>query len=97
MKKAGGPRRRVPWFAAAVLFTCAQPLSGQMRFAHHFIERWKAPDPGGWGQTALADIDRDGDMDFIMGRRGGVVLWYEYRVAGEWPQRRWWTVPRGLP
>ena len=37
-----------------------------------------------WGQTALADVDRDGDLDFITGRRGGDVVWHEYHSATRW-------------
>lgn len=35
------------------------------RFAHHFIDRDL---PGGsWGQTALVDVDRDGDQHVVGG------------------------------
>ena len=30
------------------------------------------------GQTSLADIDRDGDLDFVTGRRAGVIVWFEF-------------------
>ncbi|MEX0938745.1 MAG: VCBS repeat-containing protein [Pirellulales bacterium] len=36
------------------------------------------------GQTSLADIDRDGDLDFITGSRGGEIQWWEYRGADDW-------------
>lgn len=53
-----------------------------MDFRHHFIE-----DDGGfdaWGCACLADIDGDGDLDFVTGGRGGGFLfWYEYD-AGVW-------------
>ncbi|MBW7998317.1 MAG: VCBS repeat-containing protein, partial [Candidatus Glassbacteria bacterium] len=57
-------------------------VSGRSWFSHHFIQRELEGDA--WGQTALCDIDRDGDLDFITGRRGGAVVWFEFREAGDW-------------
>ena len=59
-------------------------VAGEMRFAHHVVENWTGPDGGSWGQTALVDVDRDGDLDFIMARQGGVVLLYEFQAADRW-------------
>lgn len=39
------------------------------------------------GQTALADIDRDGDLDWIAGEAdhgGGRIWWWEYQNADKW-------------
>lgn len=39
------------------------------------------------GQTALADIDRDGDLDWVAGTAdgaGGDIWWWEYRGPDEW-------------
>lgn len=64
----------------AVLFLLA--VSGgaargdEMNFQHHFVDRQL---PGSqWGQTALVDIDRDGDLDFVTGRTNGDIRWYEF-------------------
>ncbi len=58
---------------------------GELRFRHHFIDRDL---PGtGWGQTALVDLDGDGDLDFITGRRSGDLFWFEFRGAGDWKRR----------
>ena len=35
------------------------------------------------GQTALIDLDEDGDLDWIFGNRGQ-MWWYEYKSADEW-------------
>ena len=39
------------------------------------------------GQTALADVDRDGDLDWIAGqadRTGGDIWWWEYQGPDRW-------------
>ena len=56
------------------------PASGQsFRFEHHFAD---ANLPGSqWGQTALVDVDRDGDLDFITGRTNDNIRWYEFNKA----------------
>ncbi len=51
-------------------------------FTHHFGDREIGSDA--MGQTALVDLDRDGDLDFITGERAGPILWYEYQAAGRW-------------
>lgn len=60
----------------------AVSTAGQLRFRHHFVDDDL---PGsGWGQTALVDIDRDGDLDFITGKSGGEIRWYEFRPGKTW-------------
>ena len=55
----------------------------EFRFQHHFIDRDL---PGAsWGQTALVDVDRDGDLDFITGRTKGDIRWYEFQR----PDKTW--------
>jgi hypothetical protein len=36
------------------------------------------------GQSSLADIDKDSDLDFIVGSSTGTVWWFEYRDADRW-------------
>lgn len=59
------------------LIVSGRPVQGdEMRFEHHFVDRDL---PGSqWGQTALIDIDRDGDLDFITGQTNGDIRWYEF-------------------
>ena len=58
------------------LLHVTQLTSGEFQFRHHFID---ADLPGSqWGQTALIDVDRDGDLDFITGRTRGDIFWYEF-------------------
>ena len=60
------------------------PAAGmaEMQFKHHFGDRGLAGST--WGQTALADLDGDGDLDFITGQSGGDIIWYEYGAADRW-------------
>jgi CubicO group peptidase (beta-lactamase class C family) len=55
-----------------------------LQFRHHFIDSNLPGDS--YGQTALVDIDRDGDLDFISGGRDKQrsVFWFEYRKPGDW-------------
>jgi hypothetical protein len=54
----------------------------QLQFRHHFGDQNLNEDA--MGQTALADLDDDGDLDFITGRSRGTIWWYEYRGAADW-------------
>lgn len=37
------------------------------------------------GQSSLADLDRDGDLDFVVGASGSSIWWFEYQSADRWP------------
>jgi hypothetical protein len=76
-------------FASSVVFAAD---SGPFCFEHRFIDA-DAPFPKGvygFGLTALADLDRDGDLDFITGHRrfGDPVYWYECRAPDDWVRHR---------
>ena len=65
-----------------VVFWLPAGASGEMRFKHHFGDRNFSG--SSWGQTALGDLDGDGDLDFITGQSAGDVIWYEYHAAERW-------------
>ena len=56
--------------------------AAELAFQHHYVDRDL---PGSsWGQTAIADVDRDGKPDFITGRSRGELLWYRQETPGRW-------------
>lgn len=36
------------------------------------------------GQTSLVDVDKDGDLDWIVGCSGGDIWWFEYKTPDDW-------------
>jgi len=69
------------WFALGLLCGFASG-EGDMQFRHHFVDREL---PGSaWGQTAVADLDRDGRPDYITGRSRGEIRWYRLEAADRW-------------
>jgi hypothetical protein len=74
------------WLVAALTAALAlapgRDCQAEMRFAHHFGDR----DLRGrnLGQTDLADLDRDGDLDFITGEQNRRLFWYEYQDPDKW-------------
>jgi hypothetical protein len=69
-------------FAALVLV--GSNAAADFSFRHHFVDRDLPGDS--YGQTSLADIDRDGDLDFVTGGRDAnrSVFWFEFIRAGDW-------------
>ena len=53
----------------------------KFRFAHHVIDA--ELEGVYWGQTALADLDGDGRLEFILGRWKGGLYWYKCRPTIE--------------
>jgi len=36
------------------------------------------------GQTSLVDVDKDGDLDWVVGCRNGSVWWFEFQSPSKW-------------
>jgi hypothetical protein len=78
---AGAPRF-TPVSVPSSWFVFATNVLAELRFVHHFGDRQL--DGRNFGQTDLADIDRHGDLDFIVGEQRGRIFWYEYQAADRW-------------
>lgn len=58
-------------------------------FRHRFIAREMPGTNVGFGASALVDLDRDGDLDFVVFNRGdGKLYWFEQKSKTEW-DRHW--------
>jgi arylsulfatase A len=67
-----------------LLIPFSSALFAELSFKHHFIDTNL---PGtSYGQTALVDIDKDGDLDFITGgtAEGRSIFWFEYGAPDKW-------------
>ncbi|HRI13355.1 MAG TPA: VCBS repeat-containing protein, partial [Verrucomicrobiota bacterium] len=64
--------------------------AADFQFRHHFVSRdlpVSEKGVGDYGLTALVDLDRDGDLDFVLGGRGVKperLYWFEFRSAANW-------------
>lgn len=67
------------YYAALKAATSARQ---SLQFQHHYLDR--ALPGSSWGQTAIADVDRDGKLDFITGRSRGEILWYRQETLQRW-------------
>src|SRR5512139_4018771 len=60
------------------------------QFRHHFIDRTLPVTDkltGDYGLTALVDLDKDGDLDFVLGgrpTRPSQLYWYEFQAPDRW-------------
>jgi len=70
----------------ALLPGAALAGAAEITFRHHFVDREL---PGSsWGQTAVADLDRDTRPDFITGRSRGEIWWYRLDDQNRWVRHR---------
>jgi hypothetical protein len=57
----------------------------KFQFKHHIIDTTL---PGhSYAQTALADLDGDGRLEYIVGQREGNIYWYKYHAPDDWSRR----------
>jgi len=88
--------RFVPFWIATVVAMMLSPLTiaADFKFQHHFIARdlpVTERGTGDYGLTALADLDRDGDLDFVLGGRASrpsQLYWFEFQAPDRWTQHR---------
>jgi hypothetical protein len=70
--------------------TCAVLLAAELStasFRHHYITRSFPGRNVGLGSSAAFDIDKDGDIDFLVYNRGdGKLYWFEQRGKDDWVQ-----------
>jgi hypothetical protein len=77
------------------IFTCtlllaASAVSADPSFRYHLVDQGLPQNDrgvGDYGLTALADLDADGDLDFVVGGRTPQperLYWYEYQAADRW-------------
>ena len=59
----------------------AKERMGKFSFKPHFID---LDVPTMLAQTALADIDGDGNPEYIVGERYGAIYWYKYDAPDRW-------------
>ncbi len=73
-----------------LLVTTGRAAEQKPDFKHHFIDQSLPQNKGGqgdYGLTALVDIDRDGDLDFVLGGRlprPERLYWFEFKGADNW-------------
>ncbi|NQT53402.1 VCBS repeat-containing protein [bacterium] len=82
-------RGEARWRVAALAFLSlaaaeAGSAAGFPSFKSHEIARCGNK----MGQTSLVDIDRDGDLDWVVGVRSGDVWWFEYQGPEQWVRHR---------
>jgi hypothetical protein len=54
----------------------------KFQFKHHIIDQGLSGRC--YAQTALADLDNDGRLEFIMGQQYGTIFWYKRHTVDHW-------------
>jgi hypothetical protein len=59
---------------------CSLAFAEFPKFEYHQIARIGNK----MGQTSLVDVDKDGDLDWIVGCNGRTIWWFEYKAPDNW-------------
>ena len=66
--------------AGAISTVCSLAYAKFPEFEYHQIDLIGNQ----MGQTSLVDVDKDGDLDWIVGCNGGDLWWFEYQQPDNW-------------
>ena len=58
-------------------------MTAKFQFTHHLIDT-ELPAGGYYAQTALADLDNDGRLEYIVGQQYGTIFWYKRHAPDRW-------------
>src|SRR6476646_2910999 len=84
----------------ATIWLGGKAIGAELQFRHHFIDRSLPVTEklvGDYGLTALVDLDRDGDLDFVTGGRPfnpSQLYWFAYQRWDNWVRHRVGTTCR---
>jgi FG-GAP-like repeat len=87
---AARPGRCLRVLAALLCLGGGRAAADGFQFRHHFVSRDLPIDKGGggdYGLTALADLDKDGDLDFVLGGKylkPERLYWFEFQGPDRW-------------
>lgn len=83
----------------STLTSCTQEstsLETQKWFDLHLVSTDLPLEPAPrWGTPAMADFDRDGDLDFALSVTRGPLLWFEYLGDHQWQKHEIGEMPTG--
>ena len=86
--------RWIFFLLAAFGIVLAQAEISPKGFRHHFIARELPGSNVGMGASALADFDRDGDLDFsVLNRSDKKLYWFEKKSKTEWIRHEMGEMP----
>lgn len=80
-----------PLLASSLATLVAGSVWGaELGFRHHLVDETlpvTVKQVGDYGLTALVDLDKDGDLDFVLGGRAtkpSRLYWFEFQAANKW-------------
>ncbi len=71
---------RLTAIVLSTLLPCLSAYAEFPKFQYHLIDKIGNQ----MGQTSLVDIDKDGDLDWVVGCNAGDIWWFEYKSPDNW-------------